>query len=79
MAHRTLKSGYEQLVERLNRFPQSAPPADVLYQILKMMFSEREAELVSLLPIKQIMASRQVKSRYLERLLTWGERYYTPR
>jgi ferredoxin len=52
MAHRTLKIGYEQLVERLNRFPQGAPPSDLLYQILQMLFSEREAGLVALLPIK---------------------------
>ncbi|HEY84504.1 MAG TPA: 4Fe-4S dicluster domain-containing protein [Chloroflexi bacterium] len=52
MAHRTLKSGYEHLVDRLNRFPQGAPPSDVLYQILAMLFSEREAGLVALLPIK---------------------------
>lgn len=52
MAHRTLKSGYENLVERLNRFPQGAPPSDTLYAILKILFSEREAGLVALLPIK---------------------------
>ena len=52
MAHLTVRSGYEQLVERLNRFPQGAPPSDLLHAILKMLFSEREAGLVALLPIK---------------------------
>lgn len=52
MAHQTLKSNYDQLIQRLNRFPQGAPPADVLYKILKMLFSDREAGLVALLPIK---------------------------
>lgn len=52
MAHQVLKSRYVQLVERLNRFPQGAPPSTLLNEILKMLFSEREAELVSLLPIK---------------------------
>ena len=52
MAHRTLGTGYEQLVDRLNRFPQGAPPSDLLYAILKMLFTEKEAGLVSLLPIK---------------------------
>jgi len=52
MAHHTARSGYQQLVARLNRFPQGAPPSDLLYGILKMLFSEREAELVALLPIK---------------------------
>lgn len=53
MAHRTLKkTSYDRLVERLNRFPQGAPPSATLYKILKILVSEREAELISLLPIK---------------------------
>ena len=52
MAHQTLKSAYSKLTDRLNRFPQGAPPSELLFKILKMLFSEREAELVSLLPIK---------------------------
>ena len=30
MSHTTLKSGYTELVDRLNRFPQGAPPTDLL-------------------------------------------------
>lgn len=52
MAHHTIKSGYSQLIDRLNHFPQGAPPSKLLNQILKMLFSEKAAELVSLLPIK---------------------------
>ncbi len=52
MAHHTLRSGYESLVERLNRLPQGAPPSDTLYAILQLLFSEKEAELVALLPIR---------------------------
>jgi ferredoxin len=52
MSHTTLKSGYEHLVDRLNRFPQGAPPSETLFNILALLFSEREAELVALLPIK---------------------------
>ncbi len=52
MAHHTLRSGYHKLVERLNRFPQGAPPSETLYQILKVLFSEEEARLMALLPIK---------------------------
>jgi len=36
----------------LNRYPLGAPPSELLFKILKMLFSEREAELASLLPIK---------------------------
>ncbi len=57
MAHRTLKrSSYENLVDRLNRFPQGAPPSETLYKILKILINEREAGLVALLPIKPFKA-----------------------
>jgi len=52
MAHATAKSGYQQLVARLNKAPQGAPPSDLLYKILGMLFSEEEAAKVALLPIK---------------------------
>jgi len=52
MAHLTHKSGYQNLVDRLNRYPQGAPPSETLFKILSVLFSEREAELVSLMPIK---------------------------
>jgi len=52
MAHHSTKSGYAQLIDRLNRFPQGAPPSKLLNKILKIFFSAKTAELVSLLPIK---------------------------
>ncbi len=52
MAHATARGAYGGLVERLNRFPQGAPPSDLLYLILGILFTEREAELVARLPIK---------------------------
>jgi ferredoxin len=52
VSHQSLKSGYAQLIDRINLFPQYAPPSSVLNEILKMLFSEHEAKLVSLLPIK---------------------------
>ncbi|HOX86877.1 MAG TPA: 4Fe-4S dicluster domain-containing protein [bacterium] len=58
MAHHTLKSGYACLTERLNRFPQGAPPSERLFQILQMLFSEKDAELVALLPIKPFTAQK---------------------
>ncbi len=58
MSHVTLKSGYTDLVDRLNRFPQGAPPSKTLYQILKILFSEREAGLVAQLPIKPFTAEQ---------------------
>jgi ferredoxin len=58
MAHHTLKSGYAELSDRLNRFPQGAPPSERLYQILELLFSEQEAERVAQLPIKPFTAGQ---------------------
>jgi len=58
MAHHTIKSSYSNLSDRLNRFPQGAPPAELLFRILKILFNEKEAELVSCLPIKPFTAEK---------------------
>ncbi len=58
MAHHTLKTSWSALTERLNRFPQGAPPSELLNKILKVLFSDREAYLVSLLPIKPFTAQK---------------------
>ena len=58
MAHHTLKSSYSRLTDRLNRYPQGAPPSQLLYKILAILFSEKEAELVAQLPIKPFNAQK---------------------
>lgn len=58
MAHTTIKSSYSRLVDRLNLFPQGAPPSRLLYRILEMLFSRQEAELVSQIPIKPFTAEK---------------------
>ncbi len=58
VAHATLKTSYSALTDRLNRFPQGAPPSDLLFKILSMLFSEEEAGLVSLMPIKPFTAEK---------------------
>jgi ferredoxin len=51
--HNTIKeNSYNSLARRLNIFPQGAPPTELLFKILKILLSEREAKLVSGLPIK---------------------------
>ena len=52
MSHLVAKSAYLKLEERLNKFPQGAPPSETLYKILSILFNEKEAELVAQLPIK---------------------------
>src|SRR5512137_439346 len=58
MAHHGSRSVYDRLTERLNRFPQGAPPSESLHRILQLLFSEREADLVAVLPIRPFTAAR---------------------
>jgi Fe-S-cluster-containing hydrogenase component 2 len=62
MGHNTAKTGYEKLVNRLNKFPQGVPPSETLYEILRLLFSEEEAKLVSLLPIKPFTSKTAAKA-----------------
>lgn len=61
MSYINVKKVYKSLEERLNRFPQGAPPSDTLYQILSMLFTEKEAELVAQLPIKAFRVKTAAK------------------
>jgi ferredoxin len=55
------QNSYYNLTERINRFPQGAPPSDLLFEILKILFSVKEAGLVSLLPIKPFNTRKAAK------------------
>ncbi len=61
MAHHTLRSAYRSLEERLNRFPQGAPPSELLFRILALLFTEEEAALVAKLPIRPFTAARAAR------------------
>lgn len=52
MAHITLKDSYHSLADRINLFPQGAPPTELLFRILETLFTREEAALVALLPIR---------------------------
>ena len=56
MAHQAARTGYHKLVNRLNKYPQGATPSKLLYEILKILMSEKEASLVALVPIKPFTA-----------------------
>ena len=62
MAHRTPRSSYRNLSDRLNLFPQGATPSELLYQILALLFTREEAEMVALLPIKPFTADQAAKN-----------------
>jgi ferredoxin len=51
-------SPYKKLTGRLNLLPQGAVASELFFEILKILFSEREAGLVSKLPILPFSASK---------------------
>lgn len=64
------KTAYKKLGERLNKFPQGTPPSKTLYKILSILFNEKEAELVSQLPIKPFTVSTASRIWKLDRANT---------
>lgn len=61
MSHIVGKSAYKSLEERINKFPQGAPPSKTLYKILKLLFSEKEAAYVAQLPIRPFTVKTAAK------------------
>ncbi len=62
MAHRTLKNGYSRLAEHINLMPQGAPAGELLYRILAVLFSEKEADRVALLPLRPFTAAAAARN-----------------
>jgi ferredoxin len=62
VAHLAVRSGYQKLADRLNRFPLGAPPSERLFKILGILFSPREAELVARLPIRPFRAAQAARA-----------------
>jgi ferredoxin len=62
MAHLSARDGYRRLAGRLNRFPQGAPPSELLYRILEILVSPREAELVAKVPMKPFRPATAAKA-----------------
>ena len=59
MAHHISGTGpYLRLTQRLNRSPQGAPPSELLIKILGILFQEKEAALVAMLPLRPFTAER---------------------
>ncbi len=65
MSHHTAREAYEQFEQRLNRFPQGAPPSETLYQILGVLVSEQEAAFLAQLPIRPFTAKRVARALHM--------------
>ncbi len=61
MGHLTTKDAYKNLEERINWFTQGAPPSDTLYKILQVLYTEKEAQLVSKLPVRPFTLKRAAR------------------
>lgn len=61
MGHLTTKDAYKNLEERINWFTQGAPQSATLYKILQVLYTEKEAKWVSLLPVRPFTLKRAAK------------------
>ncbi len=61
MAHLTSRQGYRELVERLNRAPQGAPPSPLLDRILELLFGEEDAQAAAQLPLRPFTPRRAAR------------------
>ena len=53
---------YINLQKRLEKMPQGAPETETLFEILEILFTEEEAKLVSVLPIKKCTVKSAAKA-----------------
>lgn len=68
MGHITAKS-YKNLQKRLDKSPQGAPESETLFKILEHLFTKKEAEIVTLLPMNFFTveeAAKRLKKPYQE-------------
>ncbi|GAB7024859.1 4Fe-4S dicluster domain-containing protein [Geotalea toluenoxydans] len=71
MSHHQPKGVYPALASRINRFPQGAPPSDLLYRILSLLFNEEEAALVALLPLRPFTAAKAARLWKVTEVNAW--------
>lgn len=61
MGHLTTKDAYRNLEDRINWFTQGAPPSESLTKILELLFTEKEARRVAMLPIRPFTLQKAAK------------------
>ena len=61
MGHLTTRDAYKNLEERINWFTQGAPPSETLYKILQVLYTEKEAKWVALLPVRPFTLKKAAK------------------
>lgn len=58
MGHLTTRDAYLNLSDRLNWFTQGAPTSETLYKILQVLYTEKEAKWVAMLPVRPFTAKK---------------------
>ena len=61
MGHITTRDAYKNLEERINWFTQGAPSSETLYKILQVLYTEKEAKWMSLLPVRPFTLKKAAK------------------
>ena len=61
MGHLTTRDAYKSLGDRINWFTQGAPVSETLYKILQVLYSEKEAKWVALLPVRPFTVKKAAK------------------
>ena len=61
MGHITSKNAYKSLEERINWFTQGAPASETFYKILQVLFSEKEARVMAMLPVRPFTIKRAAR------------------
>lgn len=61
MGHITSKNAYKSLEERINWFTQGAPASETFYKILQVLFTEKEARVMAMLPVRPFTIKRAAR------------------
>lgn len=61
MGHLTTRDAYRNLSDRINWFTQGAPATESLYKILQVLYTEKEAKWVALLPVRPFTVKKAAK------------------
>lgn len=61
MGHLTTRDAYRNLSDRINWFTQGAPASETLYKILQVLYTEKEAKWVALLPVRPFTVAKAAR------------------
>ena len=61
MGHLTTRDANRNLSDRINWFTQGAPTSETLYKILEVLYTEKEAKWVALLPVRPFTVKKAAK------------------